>query len=43
MSDVTQRVKDIIIEQLGVNADQVAQIDDASFPVGRMAQNGRFS
>jgi len=29
MSDVTQRVKDIIIEQLGVNADEVTE--EASF------------
>jgi len=29
MSDVTQRVKDIIIEQLGVNVDEVT--DAASF------------
>jgi len=29
MSEVTQRVKDIIIEQLGVNADEVT--DAASF------------
>lgn len=29
MADVTQRVKDIIVEQLGVNADEVTP--DASF------------
>jgi acyl carrier protein len=29
MSEVTQRVKDIIIEQLGVNADEVTE--EASF------------
>lgn len=29
MSDVTQKVKDIIVEQLGVNADEVTE--EASF------------